>query len=126
MFDSPPATQTRRRRRRRWPEFHGSAVRQLEDGLVDQERCDALLRLADLVAQPGDGYLNTPMDSGEANPHSPAELLTGVTVGKLALFVAYRLVGVEELVGLLEAGEVVRRRSQVGRGGPRCPGAGVA
>ena len=95
--------------------FEASAVRRLEEGLVGQERCDALLRLADLVAHPGDGYLNTPMDTGEANPHSPAELLAGVTVGKLALFVAYGLVGVEELVKVLEAGELVRRRSQVGR-----------
>ena len=66
-----------------------------------------------VVAHSGDGYVNTPMDTGSENPHSPAELLRGVTIGKLALFVLYGLADVAALELLLNVGEKVRVRTQV-------------
>ena len=66
-----------------------------------------------MVAHTGDGYVNTPMDTGSENPHSPAELLRGVTIGKLALFVLYKLADVAALELLLNVGEKVRLRTQV-------------
>ena len=66
-----------------------------------------------MVAHTGDGYVNTPMDTGSENPHSPAELLRGVTIGKLALFVLYGLADVAALELLLNVGEEVRLRTQV-------------
>ena len=66
-----------------------------------------------MVAHSGDGYVNTPMDTGSENPHSPAELLRGVTIGKLALFVLYGLADVAALELLLNVGEKARVRTQV-------------
>ena len=66
-----------------------------------------------MVTHSGDGYVNTPIDTGTENPHSPAELLRGVTIGKLALFVLYDLADVAALELLLRVGEKVRVRTQV-------------
>ena len=66
------------------------------------------------MAHSGDGYVNTPMDTGsEENPHSAAELLRGVTIGKLALFVLYGMADVADLELLLNVGEKARLRTQV-------------
>jgi len=65
-----------------------------------------------MVAHPGDGYINTPMDTGLDNPHTKSEVLKGITIGKLALFVYYGLVDSQYLQIMLDSAEMMRKTTQ--------------
>ena len=80
--------------------FTEKSNRQLVANILSQKECNGLISTAkascraydaivmllmQLTAHTGDGYKDTPMDNGIENPHTNAEIMKGITIGKLAL-----------------------------------------